>query len=253
MWFGTPSIDRCSRASLRRPGTRQRFAVLPLRNAFRRSFAPRLLAHGGTRPIHRTDALHVRRRPATRRLSTSATNTTLRAPPRRPRTSHDRVAGSTGSAAPIATGISRSVLRNANGSTLSRSLPAEISWARGLRAAKLQARRSSPRSLAGATSPRPSRLGHPLSQRMPADGWRSPLSSTTPKASPCKRHRTHRSRGAPPGPPRASPREEEHAQPHPRCLPSSVPPPGGRSRSPQAVPSLWNTRDAFSATKPARR
>jgi hypothetical protein len=101
-----------------------------------------------------------------------------------------------------------------------------------------------PRSLAGGALPQPDRPGHLTSHTRDAAGWSLPRRRVVQ----CTAHIYEHARRCAayaalrlPGPPYASLREEQHAPPHPRCLPSSDKPrPGSDQPPPQPVPSLWS-------------
>jgi hypothetical protein len=219
-----------SRLCHRRPGFRRAFAIPCSR--------PEWLDPTSAPEVH-----HLRTRRAKRRLSTSAISTAIREHIRRtartPRTSpvvaHERSCFANhrlSTAERIAGGRACYGVANRDftgqGPALGRSAHGEP-WL------------LPPRSLAVGALPQPDRLGHLLSRTRGDAGW----SSRRRRASP-ERDRLTSSPGVPRfrgarlvGPLRATPREGDHATPHPRCLPSPDHPVRGGSLRPQTVPSLW--------------
>lgn len=97
-----------------------------------------------------------------------------------------------------------------------------------------------PRSLAAEAYPQPDRLGHLLSQARFNKGWRHLCRKITPWGYPRARRAGFAFTCTPIGPPHNLSREEEHAPPHPRCLPSTSPPLKGVGPFiPRAVTSVW--------------
>jgi hypothetical protein len=202
-----------------------------------------MLSPGAARPDVVSRALHPGTRRAERRLSTSAICCDPRAHPTdRPNPAHR--AGGRPPAQLFCEPPPFDGGTDCGWRTLLTAAPIEMSRARGLLSSDL------PIESAG-TSHRdrsrwelhPNPIGSDTSCREPVAtpagvavvvgplSWRDRLTSS-PGVS--------RSRGARlVGPPRATPREGDHATPHPRCLPSPDHPVRGGSRRPQTVPSLW--------------
>ena len=244
-----PSIDRLlpkSRACARRflVGTRHRCLGFAAEDPASGALSPpRCSRPEWLDPTSVPEALHPGSRRAKRRLSTSAIYCDPRAHPTdRPNPAH-RACGRP----PAQLSFRATVFRRRNGLRVAvriTALPIEMSRARGLLSSDSPIERhGSSRRDRSRWELHPNPIGSDTSCRKlvatPAGGavavgppaWRDRLTSSP--GMPCSR------KACLLGPPRATPREGDHATPHPRCLLSPDHPVRGGSRRPQAVPSLW--------------